>query len=331
VLRSFVRLFAHYGETDKAYEILKKKEVTKYDPWLFSANVALATLLGHGSRFYKQGLHLLNSNKFSDASLTELISGLGTIELLDGNRRKSRDLFRKALNAPNDNALAQVEWALSKEHLFDLDLAKYDVERNYEALALDSFNNQDWQNTLQYSEEWFMDMPFAKRPIMMGSHVSSVIIDDQASAEMFCKAGLLAHPGNPQIINNWAYSLALANKVSDAQKLIDSISLNTVEEQSTKVCLTATQGLILFRKKEFEKGRSYYLDAIKEATKIPDISYVQLALLNYAREEILCNSLLVDSIINKVKKLKIDSKAYGIKILYDRILSMYQKYSQSKS
>jgi tetratricopeptide (TPR) repeat protein len=331
VLRSFVRLFAHYGEVEFAYYFLKKRDITKSDPWLLSADIALATILERESKLIKSGFELLRSNKFSDFSTAELRSGLGTIELLNGSRKKSRDLLKAALSDPNDNALAQVEWVLTQERIFELDVTKFNVKRNYEALALESFNKYEWKEALEHSENWFMDMPFAKRPIMLGSHISSVILDDQKTAESFCRAGLVAHPGDIMLMNNLAYSLALDNRADEALTLIQNISSSHSNEISSQVCLIATKGLIHFRRSNYDLGRLLYLEAIDLAAKIPNPSYIQLALLNYAREEILCNSEYIEPIVNKVSKLKINPKIPGLKILFDRIISLYEKKKESNA
>jgi hypothetical protein len=78
-----------------------------------------------------------------------------------------------------------------------------------------------------------------------------------------------------------------------------------------------------------DMGRVLYLEAIDLAYKIPNPSYVQLALLNYAREEILCNSGYVESVINKVSKLKIDPKIPVLNILYERVISLYKKKKEN--
>ena len=61
----------------------------------------------------KDAKRILMSERFSPFSLTELRAGVGSVELLAGDRRRSRRLFEASLEDPNDNSLAQVEWGLS--------------------------------------------------------------------------------------------------------------------------------------------------------------------------------------------------------------------------
>jgi tetratricopeptide (TPR) repeat protein len=325
VLRCAARLFAHYGDIERAHDLLWRNLRTLEDPWLCSAELALASLLGRHGGMIKRGRALIASKKFSPFSLAELSSGLATIELREGNRRRSRDLFRLALVDPNDNALAQVEWAFSRDRLFDLDLEAFDVKRNFEALALEAFRQQEWARVIEQAEAWFMDMPFARRPVMMGSHVASVVLDDYKKAQLFARAGLVAHPGNAQLLNNYAYALALDGKADDALAVLDGVSLSEADELSTRVCLTATRGLAHFRKGEVEQGRRLYEAAIDAASKIPNVNYRHLALVNYAREEILSGQAVSDVVIEKVKGIRLDRGAVTLGILKEKVLSLYER------
>ena len=63
--------------------------------------------------------------------LSELASSIGTVELLYGSNKKSRELFKKSLISPNDNTLAQVEWAATKDKNLDVDASGFNVEMNF--------------------------------------------------------------------------------------------------------------------------------------------------------------------------------------------------------
>ena len=78
----------------------------------------MAGLIGEHRRVMKTASPLLTSGDFSPFSLAELRAGAGSIELMEGDRRRSRRLLQSSLEAPNDNALAQVEWALSNSFAF---------------------------------------------------------------------------------------------------------------------------------------------------------------------------------------------------------------------
>jgi tetratricopeptide (TPR) repeat protein len=325
VLRSAARLWASNGEPDRARELLLRSSATTEDPWLISAEIALATLTKRSPRLAKRGSIVVTSGRFAPFSLAELSCGLGTLELLDGNRRRSRELFRAALRAPNDNALAQVEWALSVERLFDVDLDKFDVKRDFEAVALEAVAKSNWLRAIEYAEKWFLDMPFAKRPVMLGSHLASTILENGAdTAITFCRAGLVSHPRDPQLLNNLAYALALKGKSEEAAREIEGISLDSLGN-ATQICLTATKGLIAFRRGNAVEGRALYLAAIDLATRMKLTAYGQIAFLNYAREEITSGSSFAGTVADKVLRLEPHPGVPGLAVLADRVRRLSEK------
>lgn len=308
ILRSFSRLMAHYNEIEQAHDSLRKNVFTKFDPWLLASEIAFASLRKKTSNLIKIGIALIDSKNFNSFSLSELASSIATIELYNGNRKKSLSLFSTALKSPNDNSLAQVEWANNKNNLFDLDIKKFKVKNSFEAITLDSFNSQDWKKTIENAEEWFIDMPFTKRPIMFGHHVASFFLEDEQTAIKFCKAGLIANPHDPMIINNIAYSYAVTNNVNVAFDYLHKIRISEVAEENTQICLLATKGLSYYRDNKIELGRNYYIQAINRAKEIKNQYYYNLALMHFAREEILINSENSLDIYNRIMKINTTNK-----------------------
>lgn len=102
VLRCATRLFAHYNYDDNEYleyihNYLRKSPMTLIDPWLASAEISIATMRDRTSKLIKNGIALINSKNISPFNYTELASSLGTVELLFGGTKKSRDLDRKSV------------------------------------------------------------------------------------------------------------------------------------------------------------------------------------------------------------------------------------------
>jgi tetratricopeptide (TPR) repeat protein len=270
---------------------------------------------------------LISSGHYSPFSLTELQSGLGSLELRNGDRRRSRRLLQASLTQPNDNVLAQTEWALSVDRLFEFDPQSFDVERNYEAFALEAFHREQWEKVLEHCESWFMDMPFSRRPLMMGAHVATVVLDDYAAAQTFCQAGLIAHPNDPALLNNFAYALALDGKADEAIKALDEVPLGAVEDAGMRACLIATRGLALFRKGQIEQGRALYQEAIENAARVPEVSYRQLAALNYVREELLAQQVVPDATMATIREAKVNPKSRTVQILKDKVLALHDRSS----
>lgn len=290
ILRSAVRLFVHTKDFEIAQYFLRRYKYLKFDPQILSAEIALSTLRERFSPFIKHGQGLIDLNKFSASGLTELSAALGTVELIDGSLKKSRKYFETALLDPNDNSLAQVEWATNEAAIFNLNIFDYnEVAHNYEALTIDSYYSDNWQGVIDSAEKWFIDAPFSTRPVRMASFVSLAYLDRQELAIKFCKAGLTTHPGNPRLINDLAYSLGLLNKTDEAINFINQIDIKSVSDPVVKNVLTATNGLIEFRKGNNEVGRALYLKSIEGLINLKKKELSKVATLNYIREEILHN------------------------------------------
>lgn len=326
ILRSAVRLFTHFDEFELPHYYLRKFGNLKNDPWLLSAEIALSSLRKRSSSFIKSGVLLLESKNYSPFSKTELSAAIGTVELLNGSFKNSKKLFSQSLSCPNDNSLAQIEWATNKGGLFNLNPNNFiHVDNKYEAISIDSFHNNDWNSTINNAEKWFIDSPFSKEPTMLGSHVSLTYLDSPEKSIDFCKAGLISHPNDPKLINNLSYSYGLMGDIVNSDRLLRSINVSLVKNDRVKNCLIATKGLIEFRKGNFEIGRKLYLDVIQQTKEKGYQQLNQLATLNYAREELISNKTSKESVLNLIEKLNIPKDDLGLKILKSKVINMAKK------
>lgn len=329
IMRSAVRLFAHYQDLEFSHDIVRKNSLTNFDPWLASAEISLATIRGRTSRFIKRGIEMINSRSLSPFSVTELASSIGTLEILSGNRKKSRELFQKSLISPNDNSLAQIEWASKLDKQLEVNQDEYTVRYNYEAKALDNFNQKKLNIALNDTFHWFLDMPFSKRPVLLGSHISQ-LLNDKEKVRDFLNAGLISHPNDPQLLNNLAYSYALENKTNEALELIKSIGSDDSIEQTTKICLTATRGLIYFRSGFHEQGRGLYIKAIQDAKALNNEYYAWVASLNFVREEILINSEVVEPLMQSIAVIPENDDELYVKKLKKEVIDLYDELKSKK-
>ena len=325
VLRSAARLYVHFGDAERGFELLYRSPRTPHDPWLASATLALSGLLGKEKLVIHTARRFLRSANYSPLSLTELRAGLGSIELLHGDRRASKRLLQTALVEPNDNSLAQVEWALAQDRLFDVDILNYGVSRQYEALAMDALSRRQWRDLLFHCGLWLNDLPYASRPALMAAHVATVVLDDYRTARIFCDAALSVSANDPQIKNMLAYTLALDDQPEAALEILDGMSLARVEDVTTRTCLRATRGLAYFRAGRVTEGRTLYLEAMKDAQGINDPIWGQIALLNYAREECLARGGVALEIVNRVRELKIEGRFHTTEIFKGKVLQLLER------
>ncbi len=336
VLRSATRLFAHFHteeneNLDYIQKVLAKNSLTKYDPWLMSAEISISTMMEKNSKFIKKGIDLINSKNISPFNITELSSSIATVELINGSHKKSRKLFKEALIDPNGNSLAQIEWASTKDKQILIEASKFDVKTNFEALALKNYSENKYNDALSNTIDWFTDQPFSIQSVIFGSNLASTVVQNQQKSIELLKAGLVSHPNHPTLINNLAYALALDNKPNEALVEINKVKSSKIDE-TTKICLKATKGLALFRLGSAMEGRKLYLESIQESK---DNNYQNLnwtAILNYVREEINVGTDDLDGIMDIVtNKIPKNSTDIGIKVLRSDVIKMYKSHKNKDS
>lgn len=328
ILRSAARLHLHLKDKEQALFVLKKSELTKNDPWLLASEISISSMLKKNSSNIKRGLNIIDSSNFSFASISELASSIGTLEYINGSNKKSKKLFHKSLIEPNDNSLAQAEWAASKSLIQDSDLLNiHSLPKNsfYESCALSSFNRKEFNNSIRFASDWIEDMPFAKRPILFASSISTTHLKNYSLSEKILKIGLQANPVDAQLINNVAYACALNNEIEKADKYLALIKSNFIIDKSTEICLLATKGLINFRKGFHDSGRELYLQAIEKTNEFKDSPSLNwTAVLNYAREEMLANPLAKEKISPLVSKIKDNLIDEDTKVLKNDVLKLLE-------
>ncbi len=336
VLRSATRLFSHFHTDKNEYldyiqKVLAKSSMTKYDSWLMSAEISISTMMDKNSKFIKKGIDLINSKNISPLNFTELASSIGTVELINGNHKKSRKLFQEALLNPNGNSLAQVEWASMEDNQIQIATEKFKVKTNFEALALKNYTDDKYEDALDNTINWFVDQPFSIQSVIFGSNLASTVVKNQQKSIELLRAGLISHPNHPTLINNLAYALALDNKPQEALDEMNKLKFSNIQD-STQICLKATRGLALYRLGSVSEGRALYLQAISESKENNYKSLNWTAILNYAREEIKqsVNNLdaIMDVVTNNIPKNTTD---IGIKTLRNDVIKMYKSRKNKDS
>lgn len=334
VLRCAARLSQHYNNDknnllEEMRRRLNRNSIAIYDPWLLSAEIAISTQLGKTSRFIKKGIELIESGNINPFSFTELASSIATVEMEYGSNKKSRALFNKSLIAPNDNSFAQIEWATQKDkHIYLPIMDEVNIERNYEALAMKNYHDGKYDYSVSHMVEWLLDQPFARTPSVTGSFIASTYTKDYDMAINLAKAGLISHPNDPVLNNNLAYALALSNNPKDALDTLNKTSQCIIEFSETKICIKATRGLIMFKlggNENLEIGRGLYKEAINDAYNLKDQNLLWIALLNYAREELISPSPYLNQVLELISIIPDKNIDAHIKYLKSDVLGEYEK------
>jgi tetratricopeptide (TPR) repeat protein len=267
VLRAAARLYVHLDQCDRAHSILLRSPATKLDPWLSAAELATASLTGKTPRLIKTSRALIEDGDLLPHDLTELTAALGTIELNSGREKIGRRLLAKSIAHPNDNALAQVEWADRTYQTKLITPGSLLTPLSFEARAWDAYMRSDFERCIAETKKWVRDETFSTVSWQFLTYLNSCVVHDYPTAISTATKALEINPGNQMIRNNLALSLARSGEGVRAEAELNSIIPNGIEEQAVT---TATQGLIRFRQGNHEAGANLYLEAIELARKVPN-------------------------------------------------------------
>lgn len=263
VLRSGARLYVHLGDPERAHDIVVREAVNSGDPWLIATEIAVADVARQSPRCGRQGRTALDGGQYRDRDLAELASALATLELEHGRTRQARRLFRRSLREPNDNALAQVEWAertvgeLGSRGSLLADTSAYEAQtRQYQRLGR-------WDEAVSAAVHWQGDEPYSEMAAAWSTAFASVANEDYKLAAMLAQQGLLANPRSPLLLNNLAYSLIESGELDRAETALSD--LPKYMEKHTAIASMATTGLLAFRRGRPTDGRHHYQQAIRWA------------------------------------------------------------------
>lgn len=289
VLRSAARFYVHSEDPERAYTLLRRSAATEGDPWLKAAEIAVGDIVGKAPRRLRNTIrYMLDNSNFSPWHISELASAVATVEMKSGKEKAARRHFRLALQQPTENTVAQVTWAKSKINGVSLDARHYLLPRSYEAKAFDAYERLEGQECLVECENWLLDEPYSSRPASLGSFMAMVVFEDYAKAIEFAQRGLESNPRDFLLRNNYVVAIAengdIDTAVSEFQR-IDTRGMGDWE----RVTWIATNGLLSFRKEDYEKARKFYQVATELASRQLDNRLEPMVLTHWAREEFLAN------------------------------------------
>ncbi len=289
VLRSASRLFLHVGEPELPLKLLRQNSgIVTRDPWLLAAEVSVSSAAKFGSYYAKTGLKMVDDEKFSDFAKTELTSAIATLEFENGKHRNSKKLFRLSLTSPNENSLAQAQWASRNLPGLDVSIPANPPPRAFEADAYRFFYAQDWEASFSRARCWVQDQPFSTRAVVFATYLCSSILGSYSQAEQISRAALVANPGHPILMNNIAFALANMGRLEQAETEFENIDRERAKSVPySDIVLLATQGMLHMRRGRLIEGRDLYLEAVVRARKAKIPKYGAIAALNLAREEAL--------------------------------------------
>ena len=294
---------------------------------MISAHIASSNLIGRFSPHIKNGVDLIKSRNFSDYDLTELSSSIGSLEIASGSFKKAKPFLEISTQNPNDNSLAQFEWLSKRESRLIFDPQKFSSVKNpFEAFAFENFKKGNFKDAFYNCLDWFLDIPFSKRPIMFGSYIAT-ILEEHDTAIMLCLIGLRYDHYEIGFINNLVYNYCLKNDLENAEKHLTNYHYKIDQQKLSneiKISLQATIGLFLLRSNKIEEGKQYYKTAIENSATLKNDYYKNQAVINFTRELYYINDDEFLKYLETFKKIKTNDK--DLLLQMERVKVHLKKY-----
>ena len=143
-----------------------------------------------------------------------------------------------------------------------------------------------------------------------------------------------SHPNDPWMLNNRAYVNARANNVEEAEKDMEKLEhCTTPLTESMVICKEATKGLIAYRRKDKERGRKLYGQAILHASELKEDSeeVVLKAKINMLREELIISTYQNSQALQDLEKLSVPNQKQDLILLRNEVLEEMKKYKNEIS
>lgn len=321
VLRSAARFYVHEDDPAAGHRLLATAESTVTDPWLLAAEIAVAAAAKREPRFVKHARRMLVDSSVSAHDLTELAGSIATLELENGKHMSARKLFRRALDSPTENSVAQVEWASDQLSGLKIDPNEFKIPRLFEANAWDAYARGDWEAAFQAATGWLEDQPFSSRPAMLASFICLEYFEDYAQSEHILRRSLAANPDNPILLNDLAYACGLQGKLQDAEEALAKMLREPLDDPA-RILAIATGGLIEFRRGRYEQGRRAYAAAVEFSLRIDDKRRAAFAAINLARQATLSNLPDYPELIKQAENMARLSPTNDVLLLLKRLQSL---------
>ena len=312
ILRTAVRFFTHIGQPDIGHDIVRRADGLSSDPWIQSAEIAVASVTGRRSRAIRPGRLVLANDSVSPVHKSELASAIGTEELVSGRNRRAKRLFLRSLAAPTENSLAQAQWA-SHEINLDINRRMFDLGGAFEARALYEAGAGNFEAATIEAIKWNEDEPFSVGPSVFGSFIASSVLQDHKLAEQIVERGLIANHSHPALLNNYIVVLARLGDISAARSVLARLkSLDPKRDE--RPVLLATEGLVNFRDGNLAEGGFYYAEAMKRAVEQKELELALRAQFHWLFEETLAGRLSASTIVRSVEKVDENIERLGSEV-----------------
>ncbi len=296
IVRNTSRLLSHFGEKNKAIQVLKKSDNYKYDPQILSAEIAFSQIEGRRTKGVDFGIKLLKENIYTEFQKSELYGAIGTMEYFNGSYKKSEDLFDKSLIDPTENSMVQSLWY----KLEAIPEQKINIFKDSsEVQAKNFYNEEDYLNALKFSNKWITEEKFSIRPYYLTTHLQGDIFEkhDEAydtTVKAYNNQKIIKRNISKESVLGMKNDLIYhALKMNDISKAIEHYPFIVSEVDRNKNnldkdllgTLSATLGLFNFKINNIEEGRKLYSLSIKHFLSRKKGQLAAFAIINLIEAE----------------------------------------------
>jgi hypothetical protein len=244
----------------------------------------VATIRQRPSTLSKQTFRGLLEAKQIGPERAELASAVATMELNAGSNKNAKQLFVKALINPNDNSLAQAEWAAEKLKLV-VDEKALKTPLSFEANSSHAYRKLEIQEAIAHAQKWALDEPFASRPFDALSYFYS-LEDDFENALVSAEKAIRIEDDEKMVLQlNRLFAKIQLGQIDDANVELFKLTQHS-DAKSHAVHLLADYGALAYATADTTQGRLFYEKAIQTARKRNDSHSEGQALAFFARAAI---------------------------------------------
>lgn len=319
VVRTAARYYLHIGDHETAHNILRRTPLINRDRWVQASEIAIASVRGKTSTLVKQSIRSLSKDKNIPSDSSELASAVATVELLSGAEKSAKKLFQKALLQPNDNSLAQVEWAASRLKLI-VDEAALRTPLSFEANSNNAYRRLQIEDAIGFTKRWRDDEPFSSRPLD-GLCYLYCLEGRYQEARAAAEAAIKADGGQNLALHlNLLFTKIQSGDVDFALDELMRLASHP-EASSYTAHMLANAGALAYASEEADLGREFYSRAINAARMRHEPHTEALARAFFARAAVLSADPSAENVVvesaTAVEKLPNPGAIYIMRTLVD--------------
>lgn len=299
-MRSAVRYYLHIGLHDYAHRLLLRSQLLLGDPWIQASEIAVSSVLGKTSKLFKGIDRNLQELPELALNFSELGSAIATVHFNTGGDKKAKKLFAKSLINPNDNTVAQAEWAARRLGLVVTDKA-LKVPLSFEANSGHSYRTLEIDDAIAQGEKWLIDEPFASRPVGWLGYLHSLNDDFEKATKYHQKVVQIEADATTADWLNLNFSKIESGALEEAS--IELIKLSQSSDTAgNRAHLLANAGALSYATGDIDSGRQLYRRAIDIAKARSETSTEALVSAFFARAAVKYGDSKRDDIVAEVIK-----------------------------